>query len=55
MDRLEVIKHRYKWANKNGDFFYEAVTCADAVQRAKDFAWLIREVGRLQRHLTNNR
>ena len=48
-DRLEEIKHRYDWFNKTGDFFYEAVTCGDALQRVKDFAWLIKEVDRVNK------
>ena len=41
---LTEIKERYDYDNPNGDFFYESINCAEAVQRAKDFRWLIKEV-----------
>ena len=47
MYELNEIKGRYDYSNSNGDFFYEAITCADPAQRCKDFAWLISEVDRL--------
>ncbi len=45
---LKEIKERYDYDNPNGDFFYESINCAEAVQRSKDFRWLIEEVGRLE-------
>lgn len=49
---ITEIKARYDYDNPNGDFFYESINCAEAVQRMKDFSWLINEVERLKGDLS---
>ena len=51
---LKEIKEQYDYDNPNGDFFYESINSAEAVQRAKDFRWLIDEVMNLDFKMKQN-
>jgi len=41
---LEEIEERYHYRNLNGDFFYDAIVCAEKTQLTKDMAWLISQL-----------
>ncbi len=45
---IAEMKERYDYDTPDGDLFYEAVNCIDAMDRVKDFGWLIDEVERLK-------
>ena len=41
---LEEIEKRYHYRTSTGDFFYEAIVCAEKTQLVKDMFWLISQL-----------